>query len=68
MKTDNQANTYEIATLYANNAPQKKELLISLEYPDWCRFEKTQLYQDLIAYLERLKIPNSTQKTLSEAQ
>ena len=36
--------------------------MISLEYPGWCEFEKTPLYQALIEYLERLETPNSMNK------
>ena len=54
--------TYEIITLYADNVPHRKGLMISLEYPDWCEFEKTLLYRDLIEHLEHLEIPNSMSK------
>lgn len=47
--------THKIITWYADNAPCCQELLISLKPRDWCEFEKSNLFRELMKYLERLE-------------
>lgn len=47
---------FDTITYYADNLPYRQEVVISLEYPDWCKFEKTPLYRELIEYFHQVEI------------
>lgn len=46
----------EFKTFYADESPDQQELSFCLPYREWCIFEKTTIYQDLIQYLDNLQI------------
>lgn len=53
---------YSVATFYANNVPAERVLTISLEFRDWCEFERTSVYQQLMKYLDNLETRSNPQK------
>lgn len=48
-------DVYSFATLYAGNVPRYRALRISLEYHDWCEFERSPVYRELMDYLHTLE-------------
>lgn len=46
---------YEITQFRTNQAPDRTVLTISMDQADWCEFEGTALYQELIKYLDHLE-------------
>lgn len=50
-----QDSFYEITSFGKNGIPTRTVFMISMEQADWCEFEKTALYHELIEYLDRLE-------------
>lgn len=46
----------EVETFYSNNKPCVQELRFSIPSEEWSEFEKSQLYLDLTAYVDKLGI------------
>ena len=46
---------YEITSFSSNGMLNRTVLMISMEHSDWCEFEKTPLYKELIEYLDQLE-------------
>ena len=48
--------SFDVITRYANSVPYLQEIVISLEYPDWCEFESTPLCRELMEYFSPAEI------------
>lgn len=46
---------YEITAFGEDGTNRRTVIMISLDHPDWCEFEKTPLCQELFRYLDRLE-------------
>lgn len=49
---------YEIHDVKMLSYPHVVRMSFELPYLDWCRFEKSKLFQNLISYLEELQRQN----------
>lgn len=58
-----EGDVIQISTRYADNFPRFRVLRIALYYPDWCEFERTPLYRELMEYLHKIETRSTPYKT-----
>ncbi len=48
-------NTLDEYEYHYVDSPHTVQISFELLYPDWCKFQKSELYQSLVLYLEGLR-------------